>query len=166
MSHPSNPYGPPQPQPAQLVHPAQAAQPYPYPAPGQVWSQPVMPPYGAPPRQRNGLAIAAIAISVVSLLASLGVVGFIAVSSAAGPSWVLQGEVRPAGSAVSAADLESALTKLVEDDGGSVDEIVCPGSSAVGQGLVAVCHGSVDGFDWTGLVVSEDESGTFTVNQL
>ena len=126
-----------------------------------------MPPYGAPPRQRNGLAIAAIAISVVSLLASLGVVGFIAVStSAAGPSWVLQGEVRPAGSAVSAADLESALTKLVEDDGGSVDEIVCPGSSAVGQGLVAVCHGSVDGFDWTGLVVFEDESGTSTVNQL
>jgi hypothetical protein len=163
MSHPSNPYGPPQPAPAQ---PTPAPQPYPYPTPGQVWSQPGMPPYGAPPRQRNGLAIAAIAISVLSLLASLGVVAFIAVSSAAGPSWVLQGEVRPSGSAVSAGELESALTQLVEDDGGAVDEITCPGSSAVGQGLVAVCHGSVDGFDWTGLVVFEDESGTFTVNQL
>jgi hypothetical protein len=141
-------------------------QPYPYPAPAQAWNQPVVPAYGAPPRQRNGLAIAAIAISVVSLLASLGMAAFIAIGAAAGPSWVLSGEVRPTGTSVPAADLESALTTLIEDDGSPVDEIVCPASSAVGQGLVAVCHGSVDDFDWTGIVVFEDESGTFTVNQL
>lgn len=170
-----NPYGPPQPPtpPLGSTFPgagfppaASASQPYPYPVPGQGWNQPVLPAYGAPPRQRNGLAVAAIAISVVALLATLGMAAFIAVGTMAGPSWVLSGEVRPTGSSVSAADLESALTTLIEDDGSAVGEIVCPGSSAVGQGLVAVCHGSVDDVDWTGIVVFEDESGTFTVNQL
>ena len=170
MSHPANPYGPPQSQPAQptqLVHPAQATQPYPYPAPGQAWSQPVMPPYGAPPRQRNGLAVAAVAMSAVALLVSLGIAAFIAIGVASGGSGVLTGTVAPSGGAFANDVLVPALTSVIEDDGGSVGKITCPGSSAVGQGLVTVCHGSVDGFDdWTGIVVFEDSSGTFSLQEL
>ncbi|GAA4712710.1 hypothetical protein GCM10025782_06000 [Pedococcus ginsenosidimutans] len=140
--------------------------PYPYPAPGQVWNQAGQQPFGAPPRQRNGLAVTAIVMSAVALLASLGVVAFIAVGVAGGGSGVLTGQVAPAGGAVSSGVLVPALTTVIEDDGGSVEQVSCPDSSAVGQGLVTVCHGSVDGFDWTGIVVFEDSSGTFTLQEL
>lgn len=172
-----NPYGPPQPSTpppgsnfpgAGFPQPAPASQPHPhpYPVPGQAWNQPAAPPYGAPPRQRNGLAITAIAMSAVSLLASLGVAAFIAIGVAGGGSGVLTGRVAPSGGAVANDVLVPALTSAIEDDGGSVGQITCPDSSAVGQGLVTVCHGSVDGFDWTGIVVFEDSSGTFSLQEL
>jgi hypothetical protein len=154
---------PPQPQYARVGGPVH---PYPYPGPGQVWSHAGQQPFGAPPRQRNGLAITAIVMSAVALLASLGVVAFIAVGVAGGGSGVLTGQVAPAGGAVSSEVLVPALTTVIEDDEGSVEHMSCPDSSAVGQGLVTVCHGSVDGFDWTGIVVFEDSSGTFSLQEL
>ena len=126
-----------------------------------------MPRYGAPPRQRNGLAVAAVAMSAVALLVSLGIAAFIAIGVASGGSGVLAGTVAPSGGAVANDVLVPALTSVIEDDGGSGGKITCPGSSAVGQGLVTVCHGSVDGFDdWTGIVVFEDSSGTFSLQEL
>jgi len=119
-----------------------------------------------PPRPGNGLAIAAVVMSGLALLGVLGFGLFMGVGMATAPSLVLQGDVTPTGTTVAGTELESALTRAVEDDGGQVDEISCPDTSAVGQGLVTVCHGSVDGFDWTGVVVFEDESGTFIVNPL
>lgn len=160
----SNPYGPP-PFPQQPVAPSTRQQ-YPTPAPGQAWNQAPYAPQAIPPRQRNGLAVAAIAISVVALLASIGAVVFIAAGTFAGGPAALTGTVQPVGAAVTGDELVSRLTKVIEDDGGSVGEITCPASSAVGQGLVTVCHGSVDDFDWTGVVVFEDASGTFTLQEL
>jgi hypothetical protein len=119
-----------------------------------------------PPRQGNGLAIAAVVMSGLALLGVLGIALFMGVGIAIAPSSVLQGDVTPTGTTVAGTELESALTTAVEDDGGQVDEISCPDTSAVGQGLVTVCHGSIDGFDWTGVVVFEDATGTFIVTPL
>jgi hypothetical protein len=83
----------------------------------------------------------------------------------AGSGYALTGEVTVVDKGASYSDLQDALTAVVEDDGGSVDEIVCPERSQVGQGLVTVCHGSVDGFDWTGIVVFEDDEGSFVVTE-
>jgi hypothetical protein len=136
-------------------------------APGQTWQQPPPVTFGyPPPRQGNGLAIAGVVLGGLALLGVILMALFIGVGSASAPSYVLSGKVAPIGKTVVGSELQSSLTKAVEDDGGSVDEISCPDSSAVGQGLVTVCHGSVDGMDWTGIVVFEDEAGTFIVNQL
>ena len=119
-----------------------------------------------PPTQGNGLAITAIVISVIALLGVLGVVLFPVAAPSIGPSSVLNGQVAPIGASATGAELARSLTHAVEDDGGSVEVIHCPDSSAVGQGLVTVCHGTVDGGAWTGMVVFEDAAGTFIVNEL
>jgi hypothetical protein len=169
MSVPTpNPFGPPQtdpygapPQPIQHAYP---------PSPQQQWHAPQpfpgTQPFQAPPQRGNGLAVTAIVLSGLALLGVLGLAAFFAFGATMGPSWVLPGEVAVSGTSVGGAELEEALVDLVEDDGGMVDEISCPDSSRVGQGLVTVCHGSVDGWDWTGVVVFEDADGAFIVNQL
>jgi hypothetical protein len=162
-----NPYGPPPPvhQHAYSAHqPGHPVQGQAQPVPAQYWHAPQ--PFQTPPRQGNGLAVTAIVLSGLALLGVLGLAAFFAVGASMGPSWVLTGEVAVSGSAVAGPELEAALVGLVEDDGGSVDEITCPESSTVGQGLVTVCHGGVDGWDWTGVVVFEDAEGGFIVNQL
>ena len=161
-----NPYGPPPPaQPAAVMQPAQ--HPWPlqgYPTSPQQW-HPVQPFQATPQKHGNGLAVTAIVLSALALLGVLGL-GIFAVGASMGPSWVLAGKVEVSGASVAGADLEAALGEVIEDDGSLVDEIGCPDSSAVGQGLVTVCHGSVDGWDWTGVVVFEDAQGAFIVNQL
>jgi hypothetical protein len=130
---------------------------------GPTWTpQPIAP----APRQGNGLAITAVVLSGLALLGVLGLAAFMAVGTAMAPSWVLAGHVTVVAGSVEGAELEQALTSVIEDDGSFVGEIVCPASSPVGQGLVSVCHGSVDDWDWTGVVVFEDDSGSFIVNQL
>ena len=184
----SNPFAPPghQPQPphgqfappaqsqftppvqAPPAHPSQGgfAQPVPqdmYAGSGPMWAPQ---PFAAAPKRGNGLAITAIVMSGLALLAVLGMAAFMAVGTATAPSWVLQGEVTVVDKGVQGPELERALTSIIEDDGSYVGEIACPVRSQVGQGLVSVCHGSVDDWDWTGVVVFEDEAGTFIVNQL
>lgn len=119
--------------------------------------------------QRNGLAIAALVISILALLGVIGlfVVGALAANGPAGPSTAaLSGRVTTSDGGVSGTDLEQALTQAITDDQGSVDQILCPPRSKVGQGLVTVCHGSVDGGGWTGVVVFEDDSGQFILDEL
>lgn len=132
--------------------------------PGQAWAP--QQPFTAAPKQGNGLAITAIVIGGLALLGVLGLAAFMAVGIATTPSWVLEGEVAVVDKAVQGPELEKALTSTIEADGSLVGEMVCPARSQVGQGLVSVCHGSVDDWDWTGVVVFEDDTGTFIVNQL
>jgi hypothetical protein len=134
--------------------------------PSPYWQAP-MPVAYQPAPQRNGLAIAAIVMSGLALVGVFAVVAFIGIGVASGPPGVLSGTVTPIGKTVVASELERSLTGVIEDDGGTVDQITCPDSSAVGQGLVTVCHGSVDGYDdWTGLVVFEDEKGSYILDEL
>ena len=42
----------------------------------------------------------------------------------------------------------------------------CPDTRKVGQGVVTVCHGQIEGDDWAVIVYFEDELGSFTLNPL
>lgn len=173
MSHPSNPFAPPghQPQP-QPQHQAAPQDPQAW-APVQQTGYAAPLPPGAPqqgfapaPKAGNGLALTAIVLSGLALLGVLAMAAFFFVGPfMGGGSYVLAGEVTVVDKGASHSDLQESLVTAIEDDGGSVDEIVCPERSQVGQGLVTVCHGSVDGFDWTGVVVFEDDEGTFIVTE-
>jgi hypothetical protein len=138
------------------------------PVPAAAPHQPYPPhqPFPPAPKGGNGLAITAIVLSGLALLTVLAMAVFLFVGGMMGGSgYALTGEVTVVDKGASYSDLQDALTAVVEDDGGSVDEIVCPERSQVGQGLVTVCHGSVDGFDWTGIVVFEDDEGSFVVTE-
>ena len=45
-------------------------------------------------------------------------------------------------------------------------ELECPDAEAVTVSTVVVCRGEVDGYEWTGVVVFEDEAGSFAVVEL
>ena len=160
VPQPTPAYGPQSPMP----HPAGSA------AAAQYWSPP--PPglgpvaFGQPRRRGNGLAITAVVLSALALLVALGVAAAVLFGGPAGPPGALSGQVTPVDQAVASNNLQAELTKIITDDGGSVDTITCPDRSRVGQGLVTVCKGSVDGYDWTGIVVFEDAEGTFVLNEL
>jgi hypothetical protein len=164
VSYPSNPFGPPGQEPPQ--HPQAWA---PVPQPGYAAQPPTpgaYPPFSPAPRNGNGLAVTAIVLSGLALLGVLAMAAFFLVGPMMGGSgYVLTGEVTVVDKGASDGDLQQSLTTAIEDDGGSVDELVCPLRSQVGQGLVTVCHGSVDGFDWTGVVVFEDDEGSFIVTE-
>jgi hypothetical protein len=118
------------------------------------------------PAQRNGLAVAAVVMAALSLLGVLGLgAAMLLGAPGIGPSWTLQGEVPPVNGGTSAVALERELRSLMEEDGSAVDEVRCPESTPVAQGAVAVCHGSVDEWEWTGVVHFEDDTGTFTLLQ-
>ena len=130
--------------------------------------QPMLPPQGfaSPARRGNGLAITAVVLSALALLVAILTAGFVVAGSPGGPTPALSGRVTPVAKSAAGADLQTELRRVITGDGGSVDAITCPDRSPVGQGLVTVCKGSVDGFDWTGIVVFEDDAGTFVVNEL
>ena len=182
MSYPSNPtspFAPPGPQPQPHPQDPQAWAPvqqpgYAAPAPSGAPHQPFAPgapgaphqPFVPAPKGGNGLAITAIVLSGLALLGVLAMAAFFFVAATAGSGgYVLSGEVTVIDKGASDGDLQQSLITAIEDDGGSVDELSCPLRSQVGQGLVTVCHGSVDGFDWTGVVVFEDDKGSFIVTE-
>ena len=177
MSYPSNPFGPPGHQPQPQSQPAYPQQPHPQNpqawAPVQQTGYAAQPPASAPyqpfspaPKGGNGLAFTAIVLSGLALLGVVAMAAFFFVGPImAGGGYALTGEVTVVDKGASYSDLQDALVAAIEDDGGSVDEIVCPERSQVGQGLVTVCHGSVDGFDWTGIVVFEDDEGSFILTE-
>ena len=159
----SNPFAPPGPAP----QPPQG--PFVPPVPqgrsggsGPMWAPQ---PFVAEPKRGNGLAITAIVLSGLALLGVLALAAFILVGSGASGGWVLSGEVTPIDKGVTDVALQDSLASVIREDGGSVDKLECPPRSQVGQGLVTVCHGSVDGWDWTGVVVFEDDEGTFIVTE-
>ena len=181
MSYPSNPFGPPghQPQDQPGHQPQDQPGHQPQPQSPQAWApvhqpgyaaQPAAPgpyaPFAPAPQGGKGLAITAIVLSGLALLGVLAMAVFlVAGPMMGGGGYALTGEVTVVDKGASYSDLQDALVAAIEDDGGSVDEIVCPDRSQVGQGLVTVCHGSVDGFDWTGIVVFEDDEGSFVVTE-
>lgn len=167
----SNPFAPPGPQPQSpqrpYAQPAQAQFPPPVPqgmygGGGPMWAPQ---PFASAPRRGNGLAITAIVLSGLALLSVVAMAAFIFVGSGGSGGWVLSGQVTVIDKGVTDVALQDSLVVAIEDDGGSVDELECPPHSQVGQGLVTVCHGSVDGWDWTGVVVFEDDKGTFIVTE-
>ncbi|MFQ6171280.1 hypothetical protein ACK8HX_06705 [Oryzobacter sp. R7] len=80
----------------------------------------------------------------------------------------LRGEVvgLPAGSRLDGDRLEKPLDDLLRDAGVSQVDIECPVTAAVTVSTVVVCRGTVDDYDWTGVVVFEDDEGSFAVIEL
>lgn len=69
------------------------------------------------------------------------------------------------GGALPGARLEDVLVGALDDFGVEAG-ITCPDTASVTVSTVVVCTGEVDGFAWTGVVVFEDEGGSFAVAEL
>ena len=175
--HPAYPgQWPPPPPPASSVPPGGPALGAGPPAPGAPQA-PIGPPPGTPPwgytpqpyampRQRGrGLAIAAIVMSSIALLAVLLMV---IVAFAVPYTGTATGKVTSvgAGGGLDGGSLEQAVRSAMSSNGGEVTSIDCPDTAKVDQGVVSVCHGTMDGSDGPLVVFFESPSGDFTVTAL
>lgn len=170
--------------PAQAAYPAYPAQPQaaPQPWPGQQGAPSYAPyppvpyarsPYGAAKSSRPGLVIAVISL-IVSGLALLAVFGmgvfmFGGPAGPGGPAGTmapLTGKVPSVSPSTSLLGerLSSEISVRLEDDGWIVDEVKCPTTPKVAQGVVSVCHATMDEGDWAVVVYFEDDQGTYTLN--
>lgn len=154
-----------------------APQPYPVPTTSQGWGQPAYgPPMGwaaAPTdseaakalrsaRTALGWAIgAAVGAALALVVATVSVV-----SSADSDEFYepLRGQLVGVsdGSSVGGDRLEYTIGLLL-DEYGVAHDLDCPDTPAVSVSSVIACHGEVDGYEWTGVVVFEDDSGAFVV---
>jgi hypothetical protein len=159
-----------------------AAPPLPFQQPQQGQQGPPPQPYWQPPPaapKQNGLAIAALVVASVALLMGLG--GFAAPlamaamfgglgSSGGGysPSSSSMPGTAPqvvAGQAYPGTLLQDEVARVIRADGGDVKSISCPSTSVVVATAVTVCHGAVDGSNWTFRLTFEDLVGHFTLEQ-
>ncbi|WP_375423962.1 DUF4333 domain-containing protein [uncultured Friedmanniella sp.] len=60
--------------------------------------------------------------------------------------------------------LQSAVSKVIIEDGGGVTQLTCPATPSVAQGVVTVCHATIDGDPWAVVVLFEDTDGSFTLD--
>ena len=60
--------------------------------------------------------------------------------------------------------LQSAVSKVVLEDGGNVTQLTCPATPSVAQGVVTVCHATIDSDPWAVVVLFEDTDGRFTLD--
>jgi len=137
--------------------------PYPasYPAP---YGYPPPPP--APGTTRTGwLPILSLVVSAAALI---GVIGLAVFVMSSGGSYPLTGELdsAPAGAPLLGPTLVSVITDVIEDDGGEVTGMKCPTTARVDQGVVTVCHGSIDDEDWAVVVYFESSAGRFTLQPI
>jgi hypothetical protein len=171
MSSPDEdqPFSSPDPWHGQHQVPAQPAVLQQSPPPQQYW-QP------SPPvaRQKNGLAIAALVVASLALLIGLG----LSVALAADGLSFLAGGMPPAagglrgtapqvvsGQEYPGRHLENEITRVYFDDGLDVARMACPATPAVVADAVTICHGSVDGADWSFRVTFQDGLGHFTLDE-
>lgn len=146
-----------------------APAPFPAPVPAQQWAAPPAPPAYASlgaRRNRNGLAIAAVVMSALSLVGVLVLGLLFATGAGAGGSDLLEGSVSATSGTVDGKALASSVRRIVTDDGGDVTRLTCPASTTISAGTVVVCRGRVSDADWALLVVFEDAEGSFVVNPI
>jgi hypothetical protein len=144
--------------------------PTPFPAPTPQWAAPPAPPAYASlgaPRSRDGLAVAAVVMSALSLLGVL-VLGILFATGPGGGagSDLLEGSVSAPSGTVDGKALAASVRRIVTDDGGDVTKLTCPASTTIAAGTVVVCRGRVSDADWAMLVVFEDAEGSFVVNPI
>lgn len=118
-------------------------------------------PHPAPRQRGRGLAIAAIIMSSIALLAVL----LLAVVALAFPfTGSASGNVTlGAGEGLGGGSLEQAVRSALTTAGSEVSAMDCPDTETVDQGVVSICHGTMDGSDWNFVVFFESASGNFTV---
>jgi hypothetical protein len=138
--------------------------------PAQSWVLPAAAPaYAADARSRSGLAILSLLMSLLALLAVLGLAAWMVVTGAAPLPGRTQGPLTgrlaavPTNGALPGATLATAMTKRLEENGAAVSSLKCPETARIGQGVVTVCHGSIDGGAASVVVVFESRDGDFTL---
>lgn len=111
-----------------------------------------------------GAAVGA-ALALVGMFVALLVAGSVSADDYSYEA--LRGEVTGLsdGGALPGDRLEQVLVGAL-DDVGVEGDLTCPDTSAVSVSTVVVCTGDVDGYEWTGVVVFEDSSGSFAVAEL
>ena len=139
-----------------------------------------------PPRQNNGLAIAAIVVACVALLMGLGFFVFQAFfgiligglmstfggSGSAGdgfapPDSGLKGTAPQvvAGKVYPGVQLADEVSRVARNAGGNVGSVTCPDTQEVRSGAVVVCRGAMDGSSWDFRVTFDDGLGHFTLDE-
>jgi hypothetical protein len=105
---------------------------------------------------------------IVSVVALIGVAAVAVFTLGSGGSYPLTGqlETAPASAPLSGPQLVEVLTDVIEEDGGEVTQLKCPATPRVDQGVVTVCHGSIDDEDWAIVVYFEDTQGRFTLQPI
>ena len=143
----------------------------PYAAPG--WAAPAPEPESAravrTARTALGWSIAAgVAAGLALVVAAVAAVA----SIGGGPDddffyETMRGQVvgLPTGGALSGDRLEHVIEGQLDEFAVGHD-IECPDTEAVSVSTVVVCRGEVDDYEWTGVVVFEDDSGSFAVVEL
>jgi hypothetical protein len=125
-------------------------------------------------RQSNWLAITALVVAGIALLIGLG----LSVALAANGLSSFAGGIQSSGGGLAGTapqvvsgqeypgrQLENEITRLYLDDGLDVTKMSCPATPVVVPEAVTVCHGMVDGADWSFRVTFEDGLGHFTLDE-
>ncbi|MGL5852366.1 MAG: hypothetical protein ACRCZD_16425 [Phycicoccus sp.] len=140
--------------------------------PHQGWGAPWYRPVGSEDpeaRRKAGTALGwAVAATVTAGLAVVLGVIVLVVFLSGGSYEPLRGDVGglTAGAALSGDRLEEVVTDTQDEYGYVQERISCPDTSSVSASTAVVCTGRVDGFEWTGVVFFEDDSGAFVVLEL
>jgi hypothetical protein len=149
--------------------------------PPVLWAAPTNPyplPQSPVPAEKSGgrwLPILSLVLSIVALMVVLGLTAWVAGSGVSslfggggGAEVTLSGQVRdtPVGAALPGPTLATAITDVIDHDFGNVTAMTCPDTASVGQGVVTVCHGAIEGDSWAAVVFFENRQGLFTLQLL
>jgi hypothetical protein len=130
---------------------------------------PAQNPYGPPMPDQNRPHWTSVLSLILSAMALIGVLGItVWVTMGESVSATLTGQVRADASndPVSGQDLQAAVRDVLERDGADVSILTCPDTPQLKQGVVSVCHGTMDGDSWAFVVFVEDTQGHFTLQSL
>ncbi|WP_375431526.1 DUF4333 domain-containing protein [uncultured Friedmanniella sp.] len=147
----------------------------PAPSTGYGWSPgPPTPPMPAPTPRPSHASLAALILAGTALLVAVVALVVVLVGGAGlgpgeggGSGWnaPLTGRLDSAPTNdLAGGTLQSAVSQVILEDGGNVTQLTCPATPSVAQGVVTVCHATIDGDPWAVVVLFEDADGTFTLD--
>jgi hypothetical protein len=136
------------------------------------WGRPEPEPPRYLPVRPSRLPVVAVVLASLALVLALAagvavMVGGPGSQDGGGSGWgaPLTGRLDSApNAALGGGTLQSAVSKVILEDGGGVTQLTCPATPSVGQGVVTVCHATIDGDPWAVVVLFEDTDGSFTLD--
>lgn len=131
------------------------------------------------PRQRNGVAVAALVLSLVAVFGVIGIVVVWSLQIAAGsvfmgmPDDFMSDEYTLMGTAAQVVEgqpytgerLVSEIERVLDNDWSTYQDLQCGDTPRVTAGVETSCTGTVDGMETDLTVEFEDELGHFTLVQ-
>lgn len=133
-----------------------------YPAPRHNAALPALPGQHHP----HWVSILSLILSGLALIGVLGVAVWLTLGDTVPATLTGQVRANASNDPLSGQDLQAAVRDVLERDGGVVTILTCPDTPRIGQGVVSVCHGTMDGDAWAFVVYLEDDQGHFTLQSL